>query len=1590
MRKQAIFTAIKNYIDSNYINFQVVVNINENKIFTIIFHNYGFWRLPVKNKVAIAISTALMSVATLQASAEMGAVYSTETLKSVQAISFNKDKVQNRYDGKKFIMEKDLGNEEYTYIVRLKNQPIATYSGGIQGLAATNPQVAKKALFKKLATSKKSSAEIRKELRLDLSSPEAIAYGKFLETKQQKFLAKASAKLGSQLNVVYQYKNAFNGMAVRLTQAEAARLSTLPDVAFIERERLEHLDTDTGPTLIGATNVWMGEGQSATNMGEGVIIGVVDTGINSDHPSFADIGADGYDHTNPWGAGVYVGDCAGDFASMCNDKLIGVRSYATITDAYSDATVFGDTPPPANGEDYNGHGSHTASTAGGNILTNVPMVDAEVGQEEGDGINTTGFEFTQISGVAPHANIVAYQICYPGDSGDTYSACPGAAIIAALEDAVADGVDVINYSISGGGDPWASSTEMTFLAAQEAGIFAAVSAGNSGPDAYTTPKSAPWYTVVGAATHGRTFAYSATVNDKSYKYTRGSGPTFSTAITGPLAAAVTVEPDNFEGCNEFAAGAFTDSIALISRGSCTFSDKVTNATAAGATAVVVYNNKDGDATLVMGSLEDTTIPAIMVSQNSGAAILADLEATPDLPITIDPTPTVEMGQADDTASFSSRGPNNYVDDIMTPSVTAPGVSIYAAYADQQFGRDVNQPAPADYAFLSGTSMSSPHVAGAGAVLKSAHPTWTPDNIRSALMLTATTDVRKEDGATAADFFDMGAGRIRVDLASQTGLIMNETAANYTAANPATGGSPRDLNIPSVSDANCVGLCSWTRTVTATADGSWTAEGVSISDGLIIEVSPASFTLAAGESQEITINVDAIGAESDVWSFGHVVLTSADFPTARLPVSVKASNGNLPDMMSFDAYRNVDSFLYKDVMAIEITDFTARSYGLTKATQTQATVAGDSDDSSAYDDVADGINVTTITVPENAKRFVAEIISSASPDLDLRVGIDANGDGLPQEEEEIAISATATALEKVDLMNPQAGTYWVAVQNFSASAKDAEDAYTLATAIIDGELADNLMITTENNKIPALTNFDLNVVWDLGSAMAGDIFYGAVDLGTSAETAGNLGLIAVDVKRGADDVTISNDIRERLFIGDTVNYAVSVAANFMPDDRIYTITADIPAGMKLDASSVTGNATITENQITWEVERPSLLGASPTYDMVTNTQDSSCAVPAALGGSYVDLAAFGISPGAMDGDAQTATYGVSANYMGTLYNAVNITDDGFIYFTGGYGSNSWINQLLPDTTESNNLVAPLWRDMQIERSDTSGVSVAMTRDSAWTIIEFDDMKHWLGFADNATSAGLSGPVGDIADFEVIFDNTTGNFYFAYDNVTHDWGDALGVTVGYEDATGETGRADIYAKSVWGGADGSIGSVTTIESGLVMCYTLVPVPDEALVLNFSTEVAKDYKGGSLGVTLTNSVNARDAVDVVSAEAAPIEVEGPPVAMIAAPNAVTEEESITIDGSVSTDPNGDELTYTWVQLGGTPVSFSANAATISFAAPKVTKQNDVISFHLTVDDGNGNTDTEVVAVNILNKKSKGGSFGWLILLAAPLLWVRRRVAK
>jgi subtilisin family serine protease len=158
----------------------------------------------------------------------------------------------------------------------------------------------------------------------------------------------------------------------------------------------------------------------------------------------------------------------------------------------------------------------------------------------------------------------------------------------------------------------------------------------------------------------------------------------------------------------------------------------------------------------------------------------------------------ELTQNDDVAriaaGFTSRGPNKSVPDVIAPSIAAPGVSIFAATADDQPEGFKEFPAPADFGFLSGTSMASPHIAGALTLLASLQPEWSPAEAQSALMLTANQNTLKDDGVTPSDFFDMGAGFANVTAAAQTGLVMDETYANYMGANPAVGGTPSSFKV----------------------------------------------------------------------------------------------------------------------------------------------------------------------------------------------------------------------------------------------------------------------------------------------------------------------------------------------------------------------------------------------------------------------------------------------------------------------------------------------------------------------------------------------------------------------------------------------------------------------------------------------------------------------------------------------------------------------------------------------------------------------------------------------------------------------------
>ncbi|MFC4699259.1 S8 family serine peptidase [Glaciecola siphonariae] len=1082
--------------------------------------------------------------------------------------TINEEKNQQRTRSQ-FVYEPNLAPGLYTYIVEL-HAPSVVDKPELK--SALNQYAGRRLNI--------STERSQKDLKEHLS---------YLKRYQQEFIANASSMIDAQsAQPIMQYQFALNGMALRLSQDQAARLADAKQVKKISRETIYTTTTDQGPTLIGAPRLWQGEiGNLSQTQGEGMVIGIIDSGVNTDHPSFAEISGDGYVHTNPLGDGVYLGDCARGFPQLCNNKLIGVYSYSTITSNYSDTEVF---PPnlARNGEDYGGHGSHVAAIAAGNVLNNVPETLPTPGQIESDG-TPTGFTFEQISGVAPRANIISYQACFGGrsDQDDTYADCPGSAIIASIEDAIQDGVDVINFSISGGGDPWRDSTERAFLSARGAGIFVATSAGNSGPRASSSEKHSPWYTTVAYSEHGRQNAFVKQLTNFSGGNNPPSaitGQSNTGAITAPIVyAGDFTNPNDPSGdsaqcLQPFPANTFSGQIVVCDRGEIARVEKAANVASGGAGGYVLANVQGGETFLAN---DVYAVPGIHINADSGDRLKTWLASGANHRASITAgvaAQNIDEARVDVLASSSSRGPNTTIS-TLAPTLTAPGVDIYSAYADQRFGHDGHVASAGDFNYLSGSSMSSPHVAGAAALLKALNPTWTPDNIRSALAMTAVTSVLRQDASTSANYFDMGSGRIQVDRAAQTGLLLNETPSNYISAEPARGGDPRQLNLPSITDNQCVAICTWTRTFTATKDGVWDVSAQSFDDGLSISVQPQQFSILAGQSQTIEVSINGIEADKNRYVFGRVDLSAANSPDLHLPVSIVSSIGDIPTQVNTQATRDNDSVLIEDIDAITLDSFVLSPYALVKANKVSGTIQEDSDTSDYLDDRNDGVLITEITAAPGAKRLVVEILSSTAPDLDLFLAYDRNNDGILSGFEEIAQSTSSNSVEEIALNYPDAGRYFIILQSFRGSSAPSDE-FDLRYAVVGAEQDDSLSVDAPSST-SSEQPFNMRVFYELGDAEIGSLFYGAIEMGTSEQRRDNLGLIDVEIERVANDVAI-NAASSRVDVGDTVDISVVVAANTTNERRRYEINIQAPQGTEFVNINRTINGSVNNGILQYEV------------------------------------------------------------------------------------------------------------------------------------------------------------------------------------------------------------------------------------------------------------------------------------------------------------------------------------------------------------------------------------------------------------------------
>lgn len=851
-----------------------------------------------------------------------------------------------------------------------------------------------------------------------------------------------------------------------------------------------------------------GEIRTDGTKGEGIVSGIIDSGIVPENPSFADSvsiadGGDGYNHSNPFGEDNYVGVCNPANANYlsdfpCNDKLIGAWDFT------GDQADGGESP-----RDSDGHGTHTGSTTAGNQV----RVTTESNEEP-------PFVATEvIKGVAPHSNVIAYDVCgIPTPSG-LNPGCSLAAIVGAINQAILDEVDVINYSIGGGSsDPWQDNDSLSFLNARAAGIFVATSAGNSGPGAATvgSPAEAPWLTSVGATTHDRQWQSDVTdltSDGESFPDIDGLGFNSGTDGALPLVDAGDAPYDSPLCLAEELAGTdFSGQIVVCERGTTGRVQKGQVVEALGAAGMILANDEPSGDSL---NADPHALPTSHISYDDGQALQAWMASVTGEEGSITGGTRVQSDELGDImAGFSSRGPNK-VSNTMVPSLSAPGVDVLAANGT---GDNVQ------WGFISGTSMASPHVAGAGALMSSLRPSWSPAEIESALMSTAFTDVTDTDG-TSADWFDMGSGRVDLTVAGDAGLVLDETTTDYLAADPSAGGDSSSLNLASMAQNACVATCTWERVVKATDTGvgTWSAEGVAVSEGLDVSVEPSSFSFdRPNQTQVITVTADVTGAALDEYSFGQVVLTPGEgsaAPVAHLPVSAYSSNADLAPEMTITATADSGSQESEPIRsAFAVTDLQTAVTGLTLGEETAVGIPQDPTNDDPFN--GDGGTQTTFyEVPAEATRFVTGLTDTTAPDFDLFVGTGPT----PSAATTVCVSAAGGSAEECDFVpDPaDAGQYWVLVQNWQASGA-GDDTATLTTGIT---VADEGNMTVEGpnpgpEPIEAGQPFTVTVNWDEPAMEPGQSWYGTVTLGTDAGNAENIGTFFVTVNRVGTDLVVT--------------------------------------------------------------------------------------------------------------------------------------------------------------------------------------------------------------------------------------------------------------------------------------------------------------------------------------------------------------------------------------------------------------------------------------------------------------------------------------
>ncbi|MEU4602251.1 S8 family serine peptidase [Kribbella sp. NPDC023972] len=941
------------------------------------------------------------------------------------------------------------------YIVQLDDAPVAEYGGDIAGLPATR---------------------VVPGAKLVKTASQVVGYVQHLARERQDVLAQAPG-----VKKLYDYSYTYAGFSAQMSYDEAVKLAKSSGVKSVEPSELAHADTVDTPRFLGLSGkggAWQQAG-GIDKAGDGVIIGVLDSGYVPERASFAPIKTT--KQSDALVAKKWKGTCqTGEEAPVaCNNKVIGAR--------YFDKGI-GTRPIPEefkSPRDYGGHGTHTASTAGGN---------------HGVEMSVMGRDYGKGSGIAPHARLAIYKVLWAVDQSGGGSGTD-ADIVAGIDAAVADGVDVLNYSISGSGSTFVNATGLAFLRAARAGVFVATSAGNTGPGVSTVGKNYPWVTTVANGTHDRDVQTTVTLGDGT-SYTGagiGSGVPSSPVVLAKDAGLAGANPANLVLCmpGTLDPAKVTGKIVVCDRGGNARVDKSLQVKNAGGVGMILVN-------ITPGTLDSDlhSVPSVHLDHVAAPAIKAYVGGTAN------PTAAISAGTpvrvtAPKVASSSSRGPSLAGNgDLLKPDVMAPGTNVLAATT-------AFSAAGGEYAFMSGTSMAAPHIAGAAAVLKSKYPNWSPMAIKSALLTTGTDKdtsgkpIQNDSGSPATPF-GYGAGLVQPKNAMDPGLVYDSSYEDWTkfvcgsGQVPATHElcangkiDPSDLNYPTIAVGDLAGKQTVTRTVRNVGKLPEiyfpTVEGLK---GFKVTVSPRILITLPGRTATYKVTIENTGAPLEQYSFGKLTWKSSEHAvtstvaikplTVKAPVEVKgtgtAGSVQVPITAGYSGTLNTSAV------------------GLTAATVAEAALKSPGGVSFPTTNPAanDHVAKFTVNVPAGTKHARFSTFDADYPaGTDLDVFVYRSGTTTL-----LGSSAGGSAEEEVNLPAPAGGSYDVYVDLFAGANGQAVKLNHWELLNAEG----NLTVTPATQSVQAAGQTNVTASWT--GLTAGTRYLGRLQYTDGADGSGS--------------------------------------------------------------------------------------------------------------------------------------------------------------------------------------------------------------------------------------------------------------------------------------------------------------------------------------------------------------------------------------------------------------------------------------------------------------------------------------------------------